>query len=89
MSQPSASIGELPTSDRARLEQVVERFESAWQRGERPAIDAYLAAEVNYRLLLLAELIWSAASRPGCRRGPRPTWLATPSWPPSPRWPLS
>ena len=26
-----------------RLEEVVERFEAAHRRGERPAIDAYLA----------------------------------------------
>src|SRR5437868_15252004 len=37
-----------------RLEQVVARFEEAWQRGERPAIDDYLrAADVEPRQLVL------------------------------------
>jgi serine/threonine protein kinase/tetratricopeptide (TPR) repeat protein len=37
-----------------RLEQIVARFEDAWQRGERPAIDEYLRAEdVEPRQLVL------------------------------------
>jgi serine/threonine protein kinase/tetratricopeptide (TPR) repeat protein len=37
-----------------RLEQIVARFEEAWQRGERPAIDTYLEAEdVEPRQLVL------------------------------------
>jgi serine/threonine protein kinase/tetratricopeptide (TPR) repeat protein len=37
-----------------RLEQVVARFEDAWRRGERPAIDEYLRAEdVEPRQLVL------------------------------------
>jgi tetratricopeptide (TPR) repeat protein len=37
------------------LEQVVERFEDAWQRGERPNIDAYLPA--GGRAAALVELV--------------------------------
>jgi tetratricopeptide (TPR) repeat protein/tRNA A-37 threonylcarbamoyl transferase component Bud32 len=37
-----------------RLEQIVARFEEAWRRGERPAIDEYLRAEdVEPRQLVL------------------------------------
>jgi serine/threonine protein kinase/tetratricopeptide (TPR) repeat protein len=32
----------LPQSEWDQLEEVVERFEDAWQRGKRPAIDDYL-----------------------------------------------
>jgi tetratricopeptide (TPR) repeat protein/tRNA A-37 threonylcarbamoyl transferase component Bud32 len=41
-------------SDWGRLEQIVARFEEAWQRGDRPAIDEYLRAEdVEPRQLVL------------------------------------
>jgi tetratricopeptide (TPR) repeat protein len=47
-----------PTPDsRKRLEEIVARFEDAWQRGEQPAIDAYLPAEQTLRLPILHELV--------------------------------
>ncbi len=39
------------------LEQTLERFEDAWQRGEQPAIDDYLPANVSERLSVLEELV--------------------------------
>lgn len=47
----------LPSDESFSLEQIIERFEDAWQRGERPLIDAYLRAadvRVNRRDLLIA-----------------------------------
>jgi hypothetical protein len=35
----------LPDDDSSRLEDIVERFERAWQRGPRPDIEAYLPAD--------------------------------------------
>src|SRR5262245_27847280 len=41
-----------------RLERILERFEDAWRRGERPVVDDYLAqAEPGTRLVLLLELL--------------------------------
>jgi serine/threonine protein kinase/Tfp pilus assembly protein PilF len=42
---------------RKQLEEILARFESAWQRGERPAVDAYLPTEASLRLPVLQELI--------------------------------
>src|SRR4051794_32801692 len=54
MSTPGPHNGDFFRGDWGRLEQVVERFEEAWQRGERPALDDYLtAAEVEPRQLVL------------------------------------
>jgi WD40 repeat protein/tRNA A-37 threonylcarbamoyl transferase component Bud32 len=39
-----------------RFKEVVERFEEAWQEGQRPAIDDYLPADADGRRLL-AELV--------------------------------
>jgi tRNA A-37 threonylcarbamoyl transferase component Bud32 len=39
------------------LEQIIGTFEAAWQRGERPAIDDYLASTVTGRLRVLVELV--------------------------------
>jgi hypothetical protein len=41
----------------AKLEQIVESFEQAWHRGERPDIDPYLADSDANRLVVLVELI--------------------------------
>jgi serine/threonine protein kinase len=41
----------------AELHHIAERFEAAWKRGERPEIDAYLAAEDGDRKALLVELV--------------------------------
>jgi serine/threonine-protein kinase len=60
---PSRSTGRsnrapLPREAWARLERVLERFEDAWRRGQRPDLDPYLAeAEPGERQALLVELI--------------------------------
>jgi serine/threonine protein kinase len=57
----SARLGSrvlLPREVWARLERVLERFEDAWRRGERPHLDGYLAeAGPGERQALLVELI--------------------------------
>src|SRR6516225_5886571 len=54
MSTPNQPDGSFFRGEWGRLEQVVERFEEAWQRGERPAIDEYLSAPgVEPRALIL------------------------------------
>ena len=35
--------------DVARLEEVIDRFEEAWQHGEKPAIDSYLSEDGDSR----------------------------------------
>jgi WD40 repeat protein len=51
-----------------RREAIIQRFEDAWQRGERPAIETYLAGAAAERQGLLLELVhvelelrWKAA----------------------------
>jgi WD40 repeat protein/tRNA A-37 threonylcarbamoyl transferase component Bud32 len=44
-------------TDSIRLERAVDRFEDAWQRGERPAIDPYVPAEGPDRVRVLVELV--------------------------------
>src|SRR5947207_165668 len=39
-----ADDGQRTAADSLPLEQAVDRFEDAWQRGERPALDATIAA---------------------------------------------
>ena len=41
----------------SRLWQAVERFEEAWQRGERPSLDDYLPADEAGREALLPHLV--------------------------------
>jgi serine/threonine protein kinase/formylglycine-generating enzyme required for sulfatase activity len=41
----------------AEQEQMVARFEEAWQRGETPVIDDYVVGDDQQRLLLLVELV--------------------------------
>jgi eukaryotic-like serine/threonine-protein kinase len=48
---------QLTSDSRKQLEDVVARFEAAWQRGERPALEAYLPAEEALRLAVLQELV--------------------------------
>src|SRR5262249_45574142 len=43
--------------DSVWLEQRVEEFETAWQRGERPALESYLASAGDRRRPLLIELV--------------------------------
>jgi hypothetical protein len=42
---------------RSELEQLVERFEVAWQTGEPPALEDYLPADSVQRPAVLVELI--------------------------------
>jgi WD40 repeat protein/serine/threonine protein kinase len=44
-------------TDSIRLERAVDRFEDAWQRGERPEIDPYVPAEGPDRVRVLVELV--------------------------------
>jgi tetratricopeptide (TPR) repeat protein len=46
----------LPSAAWERLERVLERFEDAWRRGERPTLEAYLAEAPAERSALLPEL---------------------------------
>jgi WD40 repeat protein len=49
---------ELPTEAWKRLEQILQRFENAWQSGERPDLDDYLReADSEQRQTLLIELV--------------------------------
>jgi len=57
MSPPSFSSQWLSSVVGAWLEPLVCRFEEAWQRGERPALDAYLPCDAGARRLALVELI--------------------------------
>src|SRR5579875_426019 len=47
----------LHTAVASWLEPLVRRFEEAWQRGERPALDAYLPRDAEPRRIALVELI--------------------------------
>ncbi len=57
MSAPNEQPGVLGTEQWDRLEQTIKRFEEAWQAGQRPALDAYLAGVAEGRLALLVELL--------------------------------
>src|SRR5262245_150524 len=48
---------DLPREVWRRLERILERFEDAWERGERPALEDYLAGEGRERQALLIELV--------------------------------
>src|SRR5262245_17106874 len=49
---------EIPTSDWTRINAAADRFECAWDAGERPRIEDYLAeAEPGLRPALLDELL--------------------------------
>jgi hypothetical protein len=50
-------IENLPSEERSVLEQLVARFETAWQQGPRPHIDDYLGHQPTLRLALLVELV--------------------------------
>ncbi len=57
MSESAGSFPDLPPEVWARLEPVLNRFEDAWQGGERPVLADYLAEAGVERLALLRELI--------------------------------
>jgi WD40 repeat protein len=56
MSAPSESRAALPSGEWARVSELVERFESAWERGERPALEDYLPPSGPERPSALREL---------------------------------
>jgi WD40 repeat protein len=57
MSRPPESLHQLPQEARARREVLIRRFEEAWLRGERPALDEHLPAEGPERRAVLIELV--------------------------------
>jgi WD40 repeat protein/tRNA A-37 threonylcarbamoyl transferase component Bud32 len=57
MTANNGSGGALSLTDSIRLERAVNRFEDAWQRGERPEIEPYLPAEAPDRVRVLVELV--------------------------------
>src|SRR5262249_14414346 len=57
MSASNDRAADLSSVEWLRFKQVAERFEEAWQNGERPAVDAYLPAGEPERRLALPELV--------------------------------
>src|SRR4051812_36600538 len=47
----------LPDSDWYRLQRTIARFETSWNRGDRPEIAEYLADDEPHREALLIELV--------------------------------
>src|SRR4051812_29457373 len=50
-------LRDLSDPDADRLKAAAERFEEAWLRGERPAIEAFLPADEPLRSAALFELV--------------------------------
>jgi hypothetical protein len=61
-------VDSLPEEVWDRLERVLDRFENAWRRGERPDPEEYLAAAAAERRVLLRELVQEDMDY-RCRRG--------------------
>ncbi len=57
MSSPLEITSALPPKDWSKFKQIAERFEEAWQGGQRPALEDYLPAGSAERRLVLIELI--------------------------------
>jgi WD40 repeat protein/tRNA A-37 threonylcarbamoyl transferase component Bud32 len=58
MSDTASSSDALSSATRTRLEEIVERFEAAWEQGPRPRIEDYLPLEPGrLRRNVLAELV--------------------------------
>ena len=57
MIKSSVTVGAASHGATARLEEAIDRFEEAWQRGPRPVIDDHLASETDRRAALLVELV--------------------------------
>jgi WD40 repeat protein/predicted Ser/Thr protein kinase len=57
MSHSHALIDQVDSTDYVRLKGFVERFEDAWQQGQRPALKEFLPAGGPDRWLVLIELI--------------------------------
>src|SRR5437868_13364470 len=52
-----ANTNRLSAEESARLADVVERFEDAWQRGAQPGIDDFIPGDAPVRLPALWRLI--------------------------------
>src|SRR6516165_982524 len=57
MSRGDDTVPARPTENWAAMEAAVKRFENAWRRGDRPAIDDYLPAAGPLRCRVLIELV--------------------------------
>jgi hypothetical protein len=57
LSDRSQDFETLSADARARLESIIERFEDARQRGERPDLAEYLPKHDSDRLHVLTELV--------------------------------
>jgi serine/threonine protein kinase/formylglycine-generating enzyme required for sulfatase activity len=57
MARANSLRGETHSLSVTRLEQIIATFEEAWQRGERPAIDAHLPSAEAVRRSVLVELV--------------------------------
>jgi hypothetical protein len=55
--RPAGPGQETSFSEPSALGDIIDRFEEAWRRGERPDIDPFLAGDAGARSLLLIELI--------------------------------
>src|SRR5438067_2310708 len=53
----SPPADQLPSENWSELERIIKAFEDAWQRGERPSVDAFLPAGAAERRALLVELV--------------------------------
>ena len=53
----SSRLDDLHSQHWTRLEEIVDRFEAAWQRDERPSIAEFLTDDAADRAELLAELV--------------------------------
>jgi WD40 repeat protein len=56
MARPTSGSAAGPVQGSTQLEEIVERFEKAWQEGPRPALEQYLPADSAIRGALLVEL---------------------------------
>ena len=57
MSDKSVGVSLLATQAWEQLQKIVERFDSAWDAGERPAIATFLPDDEDLRRRVLTELI--------------------------------
>jgi hypothetical protein len=57
MSEANRQASELPSEDWLPREAALERFEQAWARGARPAIDDHLPAGATERRVALIEFV--------------------------------
>src|SRR5262249_54572710 len=58
MSNSNQGIDQLATADYVRLKQFAERFEDAWQNGQRPVLEEFLPTGEPERRAVLAELVY-------------------------------